>query len=338
MPIADIGALHLAHGETLPDVRIAYQTLGVLSANRDNAVLVLHGYTSGPDFVLPTGEAAEGSWAPLVGPGRAIDTEKYFVIAPNMLGSAYGSTGAASIDPRTGAPYGSRFPAISVADIVASQYGLLQRLGVQKLVAVIGVSFGGVLAFQWAISHPGVMGGFVPVLAAPKAPPADAGALRERLAQDPAWCGGDYYGRGDMSGTLTAMRLQTLRNYGVEALLERVSGDQAVRDTILNEAVTGWAKKFDANALFVLMNAMARFDVTAQLDRIRARMLYVLSRTDNIFPASLAATVMPLLKTAGVDATYCEIDSAAGHFASSVDADKWAPTLQSFLTSLKSPQ
>ena len=127
----------------MPAVTIAYQTLGQLSQNRDNAVLVTHGNTSGPQMIDPGGSTGEGSWNELVGPGKAVDTNRFFAICPNMLGSSYGSTNAASIDPTTGKRYGSRFPDITVGDIVATQRLLIADLGIEKLVAIVGPSYGG---------------------------------------------------------------------------------------------------------------------------------------------------------------------------------------------------
>src|ERR1700719_582589 len=124
----------LQSGAVMPAVTIAYKTLGQLSPGRDNVVLVTHGNTSGPQMIDPGGSTGEGSWKDLVGPGKPVDTNRYFAICPNMLGSSYGSTNAASIDPAPGKPYGPRFPDITVGDIVATQYALIDHLGIEKLV------------------------------------------------------------------------------------------------------------------------------------------------------------------------------------------------------------
>ena len=160
----------LQSGVVLPEVTIAYRTLGTLAADRDNVVLVTHGNTSGPQMIDPDGSAAEGSWQEIVGPGKAVDTNKYFAVCPNMLGSSYGSTNGASIDPATGKPYGSRFPDITVSDIVATQHALLKSLGIEKLVAIVGPSYGGFQAFQWAVNYPGMMRGIAAVVTAPAMP------------------------------------------------------------------------------------------------------------------------------------------------------------------------
>src|SRR3979490_3397618 len=130
----------LQSGVVMPAVTTAYRTLGVLARDRDNAVLVTHGNTSGPQMIDPGGSTGEGSWSELVGPGKAVDTNRFFVICPNMLGSSYGSTNAASIDPATGKRYGPRFPDITVSDIVATQRLLIDGLGIERLIALVGPS------------------------------------------------------------------------------------------------------------------------------------------------------------------------------------------------------
>src|ERR1700744_3489116 len=160
----------LESGVVMPKVTIAYRTLGTLSANRDNVVLVTHGNTSGPQMIDPDGSAAEGSWQEIVGPGKAVDTNKYFAIGPNMLGSSYGSTNAASIEPATGKPYGSRFPDITVTDIVATQRALLADFGIERLVAIVAPSYGGFQAFQGAVISPGMIRGTAPGFTAPAMP------------------------------------------------------------------------------------------------------------------------------------------------------------------------
>src|ERR1700722_14773811 len=133
---------HLQSGTLLPAVTIAYRALGVLAPDRGNVVLITHGNTSGPQMIDPGGSTGEGSWNVIVGPGKAVDTDKFFVICPNMLGSSYGSTNATDIDPVTGTRYGPRFPDITVSDIVATQRALLAHLGIEKLVAIVGPSYG----------------------------------------------------------------------------------------------------------------------------------------------------------------------------------------------------
>ena len=323
-----------AGGEILPEVTLAYVTRGTLAADGRNAILITHGYTSGPRMIEPGVASSEGAWTTLVGPGAPIDTERYFVICSNMLGSSYGSTNAASIDPRTGKPYGSRFPHITLEDIVTAQKRMLDGLGVRHLRAVVGPSYGGFQAFQWGVTFPDFMDGLVPVVTSPKTAGGDriAGLLKW-FGPDPNWNGGDYYTTGGVKQTLTAMRVDTLTRYGMANSLAARLGDKA--DAELHRIASEWAEVFDANSLFILGRALDTFDVSGRLDRIKVPVLYVLSRTDALFPPSLAPGVMSGLKAAGVDATYFEIDSDHGHLASGADADKWAPALRAFMTKLE---
>jgi len=328
----------LQGGGVLPQVTIAYRTLGTLSPKRDNVVLVTHGNTSGPHMIDPGSSAGEGAWSEIVGPGKAVDTNRYFAICPNMLGSSYGSTNAASIDPRTGKRYGPHFPNITVSDIVATQRRLLDHLGIEKLVAVVGPSYGGFQAFQWAVNYPGAMRGIAAVVTAPfvlrERSEANLMNLTNVLSKDPNWNGGDYYDNGGMLESLIQIRSATLKTYGIETRLRDTLSDPAEIEAAIREEAARWARGFDANSLLILARALRSFDVMPQLDRIKAKVLYVLSRTDRLFAPEIAPIVMPALKAAGVDADYFLLDSDYGHTASGRDWQKWAPRLRRFMESL----
>jgi homoserine O-acetyltransferase len=328
--------LPLLNGGTLPEVTLAYVTRGRLAPDGRNAILVTHGYTSGPRMIEPGIASSEGAWSTLVGPGAPIDTNRYFVVCSNMLGSSYGSTNAASIDPSTGRPYGSAFPKITVADIVTAQKRLLEHLGVRHLRAVVGPSYGGFQAFQWAVTFPDFMDGVAPVVTSPLPPQSDrVEGLLQWFEKDPNWNGGDYYDRGGVHATLTALRVDTLTRYGLADSLSEQFPDPAERDRELRRIASAWADVFDANSLFILGGAMAAYDITKHYGRIKVPVLYVLSRTDALFPPSLAPGVMADLRAAGVDADYVEIDSEHGHLASGADAGKWAPALRDFIAKLE---
>jgi homoserine O-acetyltransferase/O-succinyltransferase len=326
----------LTSGEVLPDVTLAYVTRGKLAPGGRNAILVTHGYTSGPRMIEPGVASSEGAWSTLVGRGAPIDTDRYLVICSNMLGSSYGSTNAASVDPRTGRAYGSNFPHITVADIVTAQRRLLEHLGVTHLRAVVGPSYGGFQAFQWAVTFPDFMDGVVPVVTSPLPPASDrVAALLKWFEPDPNWNGGDYYDRGGVHDTLTTLRIDTLTRYGLANSLAEQFPDPADRDAELRRIASAWADVFDANSLFILGRAMERYDVSRDYARIKVPVLYVLSRTDALFPPSLAPGVIAGLRGAGVDAAYVEIDSEHGHLASGADAGKWAPALRDFIAKLE---
>src|ERR1700722_9060065 len=328
----------LQSGVVMPSVTIAYRTLGALAPERDNVVLVVHGYTSGPQMISPGGVTGEGAWSQLVGPGKPVDTNRYFAICPNMLGSSYGSTNAASVDPATGKPYGPRFPDITVSDIVATQRALLDDFGIEKLVAIVGPSYGGFQAFQWAVNYPGMMKGIAAIVTSPALPPerADGNVARliATLSKDPNWNGGDYYDRGGVLEAMIQIRSATLKTYGIETRLGKTMSDPDQNEAAVREEAARWAEGFDANSLIILAKALRGFDVTRELSRIKSKILYVLSRTDKLFPPELAPTVMQAFKSAGLDADYFLLDSEYGHTASGIDAAKWAPRLRQFMESL----
>ena len=335
----------LESGAVLPELTLAYETYGRLAPDGRGAVLATHGYTGSHHFAgryrpgaAPRGLRDEdlGSWDKLVGPGKAIDTNRLFVVASNMLGSSYGSTNPASIDPRTGKPYGPDFPRITVADIVTAQKALLDALGVQHLLAVVGPSYGGFQAFQWAVQYPEHMDGIVAAVTSPRAPggPDRTRALIADLATDPNWNGGWYYDRGGIATVMTRLRVATLKNYGIEAQLGAALPDPAAREAAIVKAAEPWAQAFDGNSMVVLRRALEDFDTTPQFGKIRARVLYVLARTDKLFPPSMAPGVMQALSAAGVDARYVEIDTELGHLASGLDGEKWAPALKTFIEDL----
>jgi homoserine O-acetyltransferase/O-succinyltransferase len=332
--ITSIGDLQLSAGGTLRDAALAHVTYGRLAADGRNAILLTHGYTSSHLFADGDG-ASEGSWSGLVGPGRAIDTDKYFVVSSNMLGSSFGSTAPKSHNTATGRAYGPDFPPFGLPDIVAAQRRLLDVLGVKGLMAVVGPSYGGFQAFAWAALYPDFMRGIVPAVTALKTPkPMEIDALEARMALDANWNGGHYYERGGILGTMTAIRAETLRMYGIDAALAERFPDQTARDIEIEAQARSWAEAFDAHSLLALGRASNGYDVTPLAGRIKAKVLYVLSRTDNLFPPSLAPVVMATLKAAGVDTRYHEIDSADGHLASGTDSAKWASVLRVFLEGL----
>jgi homoserine O-acetyltransferase/O-succinyltransferase len=325
----------LESGEVLPELTLAHEIYGRLAPDGRNAILVTHGFTSSQHAAgrhAPTDEAA-GWWDGLIGPGKTIDTERFFVVASNMLGSSYGSTAPASVNPETGKRYGPDFPDITLRDIVGAQKAMLDALGVRHLIAVAGPSYGGFQAFQWAVTYPQAMHGIVPVVTAPRSPVGvDAvDKMRARFAADPAWNGGWHYDHGSMVAAMTAQRLETLERYGTREVLARTIPDPAARDAALRRQAVAWAQDFDPNSLITLRKAMLHFDVQRDFAKIRAKVLYVLSRTDKIFPPSLAPGVMAALSAAGVSARYVEIDTELGHVASGHEWAQWAPALRAFL-------
>ncbi len=334
-----VPAFKLESGQVLPELTLAYETYGRLAPDGRNAILVTHGFTSNHHAAgkYAVTDPTAGWWDGLIGPGKAIDTDRYFVVSSNMLGSSYGSTAPASQNPKTGKPYGPDFPDITLRDIIGAQKVLLEGLGVQHLVAVAGPSYGGYQAFQWAVTYPTFMSGVVPVVSAPKGSGGDASVktLHDRFATDPNWNGGWHYDRGGIFPTLLQLRIETLERYGQNEVLARTIADPEQRSARLRQLAETWARRFDPNSMIVLRKAAVKFDAERDFSRVRAKVLYVLSRTDKIFPPSIAPGVMDKLSRARVDAKYFEIDTELGHSASGPESAKWAPTLKEFIAGLE---
>lgn len=322
----DIGSVTLRSGAVLPSVEVAYVCHGQLAADGGNAILVTHGFTSGPSMLAPGHLVAEGSWAQLLGPGKPFDTDRYFVVCSNMLGSSFGTTGPRSINPSTGKPWGPEFPDITLKDIVEVQHRLLAALGVAHLRAVVGPSYGGWQALQWALSHPNMVDAIGLLVSAFTHPPGVSKASqRARFAESHQWHDGWYYDHGGMYETLLAMRWKTLQSYGLEKLYEDRIPDPALRRSAMEAPCRAWAEQFDPNSLVTLAGAAETFDVRARLQEIRARVLLIQCTTDTIFPPT--DETRQLLARIPAPTRYMELDSPYGHMASGVEIERWQSEL-----------
>jgi homoserine O-acetyltransferase len=285
-------------------------------------------------------------WNPLIGPGRAFDTSRYFVICSNILGGCYGSTGPSSLDPATGRPYGMRFPLITIRDMVDAQRVLLEHLGVRELAMVAGGSIGGQQALEWAVRYPDMVRK-VAVVAATAALTAQGIAFsevqRQAIMADPRWQGGDYApGEGPRAG-LAIARMLAMITYQSEESMElrftrnrnpqrfaRASSPGNVPDLGERFDVENYlyyqgellVRRFDANSYLYISRAMDLYDVSegfpsleAALSRIRSKALFVGIRSDFLFPAARVRWLAEQVRSLGGDATYVELDSPHGHDA-----------------------
>ena len=324
----------LTSGLRLGELDIAYECYGELNDQKTNAIMVAHGISSSH---IAAGEQTEdrrrGWYNELIGPGKFLDTDRYCVISSNCLGSCYGTTGPASTNPATGKPHGGDFPEISYVDMVRVQHLLLQELGIEHLMAFVASSIGGFQAFQWAVTFPEFISAIVALDTAPK-DTLDFGSgvpgLLDLFSKDANWNDGDFYSKGSLVETLTAIRVETLKGYGFEDKLD-AGLSVAEREAILADTARDWASEFDPHSLITLTRAGAAFDVEDDLSKIVAPILYVLCNTDEWFPASIGKDVVEKLLSAGVDATYHEVDSALGHFATTEEPEKWVPVAEDFL-------
>lgn len=323
----------LSTGETLPELTIAYETWGELAPNGNNAILLCHGYTNHPH----AGGDAEGWFHNLMGPAKPVDTDEYFVVCSNMLGSSFGTSGPQSIDPATGKPYGPDFPKFTTADMVAVQERLIDHLGIKQLKAVIGYSYGGHLTFLWGATHPDRMRALVPIAGVIErnTTKEQVQAIRDRFAAEcPGWNGGHYHGREKESGVYDALvrhRVERLTMYGVGRHLEDKGLGEAERERIIRERAEEWAKEFDANSLAILYEAGIGSSAISRAGNIKAPLLNVLSRTDSVVDVLVGQPTIDMLRKQGVDASFLEIDTEYGHAGPMIEAHKWAEDLRAFL-------
>ena len=290
-------------GRQLHPVRVAYETYGELSPERDNVVLVCHalsgdahaaGLSETPTEVSARdGFAAEerdgtaarglGWWDGMIGPGKAFDTDRFHVVSTNLLGGCRGSTGPSSVDPATGTPYGSDFPVITVADMVRTQRAFLTELGIERLAAVAGGSLGGMQAMEWAILFPDEVDAIVAIASTPALQPQGVAwnaIAREAIMRDPAWQGGHYYGTGRApeAGMGVARMVGHVTYLSAPALEERFGRRLQFADDIrytltepefevenyLRHQASSFVKRFDANTYLCMSRALTYFDLARQ--------------------------------------------------------------------------
>jgi len=320
----------LTSGAVLPELQIAYETWGTLSANGDNAILLCHGYTNHPH----AGGDENGWFHNLMGPGKAVDTDKYFVVCSNMLGSSYGTSGPGSINPDTQKPYGPDFPAYSTADMIEAQRTLIDALGIKQLKAVMGYSYGGHLTFLWGSTYPDRMRCLVPIAGVDerKQTPEDIARIRARFENCPGWNDGHYYDNEPGGGVFEKMieaRMETLTKYGQGTYLAAQGHNAEAAAEIIRERATIWAGQFDANSLSILYQA--GIGSKADVSKIKAPMLNALARTDSVVDVALGQPTVDLINSHGGDATFLEINTEYGHAGPMLDAHLWADDLRAFL-------
>jgi homoserine O-acetyltransferase len=350
--------LHLQNGAVLRPVTLAYETYGELNSSRSNAILILHALSGDAHvagFSFPT-EEKPGWWDDAVGPGKAFDTNKYFVICSNVIGGCRGSTGPASINPATGKPYGLSFPVITVTDMVETQRWLIDQLGIDQLLTVTGGSMGGMQALQWSVSYPDRVKSAM-VLASTARVSAQTIALNEVARQaiyaDPNWQHGDYYDStppnaglavARMIGHITYLsdasmhekfgrRLQERERYGYD-----FNTDFAV-ESYLRYRGNAFTRRFDANSFLYITKAMDYFDLSyglpslaAAFEHTQTKFLVVSYTSDWLYPSWQSKELVRSLLQNGIDATYVEIDSDYGHDAFLLEVERLAELARDFLS------
>ncbi|MCC6169228.1 MAG: homoserine O-acetyltransferase [Caldilineaceae bacterium] len=354
--------MRLESGASLGPVTIAYETYGRLNAERSNAILIVHalsgsahaaGYHSDDD-------PKPGWWDECIGPGKAFDTDRFFVICSNVIGSCYGSTGPSSVNPATGRAYGLSFPVVTIGDMVRAQVKLIDHLGIDRLLCVAGGSMGGMQVLEWAAHHPTRLRAAIPLATTAHHSPmliAFSEVGRQAIYADPAWNNGDYYGLGKkpdaglavarMVGHITYLseesmhqkfgrRLRRLERYGYEFETEFEI------ESYLKYNGNSFTRRFDANSYLYVTKAMDYFDLSRPSGSLAAsfanaedvKFLVVSFTSDWLYPSYHSKELVSALMAVGADATYLDIQSTWGHDAFLLEVQTMTNLLGSFLERL----
>jgi homoserine O-acetyltransferase len=371
--------LALDCGRQLHPIRIAYETYGTLSPPRDNVILVCHalsgdahaaGYSATPVAAgTRDGFRAEerdgagarglGWWDGMIGPGKAFDTEKFFVVSTNLLGGCRGTTGPSSPNPETGRPYGSDFPVITVADMVRAERAFLEQLGITRLAAVAGGSLGGMQALEWAVLYGNDVDAIIPIASTHALQPQGVAwnaIARNAITSDPDWQGGHYYGTGRapnagmgvarMVGHITYLSAQSLgdkfgrRLQFAKDIRYELTAPEFEVESYLRYQADSFVKRFDANTYLYTSRALTYFDLARQygkgrladaLRNVSARTLLIAFSSDWLYPPSCSEELAAALRSLGKDVELHVIDAPYGHDCFLLEEARQVPIIQQFL-------
>ncbi|MEW2473383.1 homoserine O-acetyltransferase [Micromonospora gifhornensis] len=371
--------LPLDCGRELYPVRVAYETYGTLSPQRDNVILVCHalsgdahaaGFAKTPPAASTRdGFGAEGRdrpadkglgwWDGMIGPGKAFDTDRYFVVATNLIGGCRGTTGPSSTDPATGRPYGSDFPVLTVADMVRCQRAFLDVLGIERLAAVTGGSLGGMQALEWAVRYPDQVDAIVVIASTHALHPQGVAwnaIARESIMRDPAWQDGHYYGTGRApeAGMGVARMLGHITYLSAPALTDRFGRRLQFADNIrytfrdpefevesyLQHQAASFVRRFDANTYLYLSRALTYFDLAREhgagslrraLAGVSARTLLIAFSSDWLYPPAASAEIEEALHSLGKPVEFHLIEAPYGHDSFLLEEAQQTPIVRRFL-------
>ena len=366
-------------GRELHPIRVAYETYGTLSPGRDNVILVCHalsGDAHAAGFArMPPVESTRdgfraeerdgaagrglGWWDGMIGPGKAFDTDRFFVVSSNLLGGCRGTTGPASIDPATGRPYGSDFPVITVADMVRTERALLNELGITRLAAVAGGSLGGMQALEWAVLYGDRVGAIIPIASTHALHPQGVAwnaIARSAITADPSWQGGHYYGTGRaptagmgvarMVGHITYLSAKSLHDkFGrrlqfADDIRYTLTEPEYEVESYLRHQADSFVKRFDANTYLYTSRALSYFDLARQygggnlthaLRTVSARTLLIAFSSDWLYPPSGSEELAAALRANGKEVELHVIEAPYGHDCFLLEEGRQTPMIQEFL-------
>jgi homoserine O-acetyltransferase len=349
----------LEHGDRLGGVKVAYETYGKINKEKSNAILICHAL-SGDAHAGGWHKEDEkpGWWDIIIGPGKALDTDKFFVICSNVLGGCKGTTGPSSINPKTGKPYGPDFPFITVKDMVDVQKRLLDHLGINKLFAVVGGSFGGMQVLQWCVSYPDMVRLAVPIATSAYSSPQQIAfneVGRRAITSDPDWNSGNYYGGNPPARGLSLARMIGHITYLSDESMHQKFGrklqdksDYGFDFSTLDFQVESYlsyhgdtfVKRFDANSYLYITKAIDYFDLTKKgslslaeaFKSVKAKFLVISISSDWLYPPYQCREIAEALSANDIDVRHCTIRSNYGHDAFLLESGQMNYTIGNFLS------
>jgi homoserine O-acetyltransferase/O-succinyltransferase len=366
-------------GRELHPVRVAYETYGSLSSARDNVILVCHALSGDAHAAGVAGTASAGStrdgfaaeerdglagralgwWDGMIGPGKAFDTDRYYIVSTNLLGGCRGTTGPSSTDPATGQPYGPDFPVLTVADMVRTERRFLDELGIERLAAVAGGSLGGMQAFEWAILYPDQVDAVVAIASTHALHPQGVAwnaIAREAIMRDPDWQGGRYYGTGRkpdagmgvarMVGHVTYLSAPALQDkfgrrlQSADDIRYTIAEPEFEVESYLRHQADSFVQRFDANTYLYLSRALTYFDLARQhgagslgraLEDVAARTLLIAFSSDWLYPPSASQEIAQTLRALGRPVECHVIEAPYGHDCFLLEEQRQTPIIRRFL-------
>jgi homoserine O-acetyltransferase/O-succinyltransferase len=347
-------SLKLEGGEKFGPVTLAYETYGSLNKDKSNAVLITHALSGDAHAAgVHEGQNNPGWWEAFIGPGKAFDTDRYFIICSNVLGGCKGSTGPSSINPKTGKPYALEFPLITINDIVNAQKHLIDHLGIEKLLAVVGGSMGGQQVLSWLVNYPDKIRSAVPIATTIKHSPQQIAfneVGRQSIMGDAHWKSGNYYdGQAPIRGLAVARMIGHITYMSDKSMAEKFGrSKKEVGESFkftadfevegyLHYRGDNFVKRFDANTYLYITKAMDNFDASNGrplqeiLQDSQVKVLAISFKSDWLYPAYQSKEIVKACKLAGVETTYCEIDSTYGHDAFLLEVEEESHLIKHFL-------
>jgi len=339
----DLGKFKTESSETIDGVEVAYETYGQLNAKGNNAILITHAFSGDAHATGWRDDAKKpGWWGSMIGPGKAFDTDQYFIICSNVLGGCAGTTGPSSLNSATSRPYGSDFSQITIGDMVAVQERLIDHLGIEKLLSVAGGSMGGMQALQWLAAHPDRIHSAIPIATTMKHTPQQIALnhiQRQAIMTDPNWRGGDYYVDQSPNRGLATARMLGHATYTSDAAMQEKFGRRKTDgifevESYLDYKGDQFAKRFDANSYIYLTRAMDNFDVSGSFetaDDDSAKILVISFSSDWLYPPWQSEETAAELKSLGYDVEHVVIESSAGHDSFLLENEVQARVIRDFL-------